>query len=39
METSVLFAEVLQSKFVRCGDMYPKERTKEVFVDGLPAST
>lgn len=34
-ETSVQFAEVLRDKVVRCGNAYPEERTKRIFIERL----
>lgn len=37
-ETSVQFADALQSEAVRGGNAYTEERTKRVFIDGFPAN-
>lgn len=38
IETSVQFSDVLQSKVVRGGNVYPEERTKRLFIDNLPTN-
>lgn len=39
IKTSVQFAEKLCTMAAHCGNAYLEKRTKEMFIDGLPATT
>lgn len=38
MKNLIVFADVLPSKIVRWGNAYPEDRTKPVFISGLPSN-